>query len=107
MAKQILIGQNDYGIIFNVTLLDEDKQPIIIGEDRVKFYVVKPDGTKETVDDVAIIDNVKGLVEFELRPKHTDVVGNYSIYVEISSPTYEITTVFAVNYYVMSEHGGY
>ena len=40
MAKQILISQNDYGIVFNVTLLNEDKTPIVIGNDKVTFYVV-------------------------------------------------------------------
>lgn len=106
MAKQILISQNDYGIVFNVTLLNEDKTPIIIGNDKVTFYVVKPDNAKEVITDVTIIDNFKGIVEFELKTQHTKQVGNHSIYVELSNPTFEVTTVFAENYYVMEEHGG-
>lgn len=107
MAKQILISQHDYGIVFNVTILNEDKTPVVLGDDTIKVYVVKPDGTKEVVNIVDIIDSYNGIIEFELRPKHTDIVGNYSIYVELGNPTYEVTTVFAQNYYVMAEHGGY
>lgn len=109
MAKQILISQNDYGIVFNVQLLNEDKTPIVIGNDKISFYVVPPLGSIEDklkVEDVNIIDNVKGVVEFELKPQHTANVGNHEIYCEISNPTFEITTVFAEMYYVMAEHGG-
>ena len=105
MAKQILISQYDYGVVFNVTLLNSDKTPLVLTNEEVKFYIVKPDGTKEVITDVDIIDE-NGVVEFELGRKHTDVVGNYSIYVELSNAAYEITTVFAQNYYVMAEHGG-
>ena len=107
MAKQILISQNDFGILFNVTILNEDKSPVVFESDTVNVYIVKPDGTKTMVEQVDIIDNAGGVIEFELKPNHTDITGNYSIYIEIGSPLYEITTVLAENYYVMPEHGGY
>lgn len=107
MAKQILVSQHDFGILFNITILNEDKTPVVFETDTVNVYIVKPDGTKVSVDYVDIIDNAGGVIEFELKQNHTDIVGNYSIYIEIGSPVYEVTTVLAENYYVMPEHGGY
>ena len=106
MAKQILISQGDYGILFNVTILDETNKPIIVGSDNIKFYVITPSGNKIEVNDVYIIDDNAGIVEFELDKEHTQEAGNHQIYVEISSPTFEVTSVLAENYYVIEEHGG-
>ena len=106
MAKQILISQGDYGILFNVTILDETNKPIIVGSDNIKFYVITPSGNKIEVNDVSIIDENTGIVEFELDKEHTQEAGNHQIYVEISSPTFEVTSVLAENYYIMEEHGG-
>lgn len=106
MAKQTIITQGDYGILFNVQILDSSKAPITIGTDKVKFYVVTPNKQKINVDDVSIIDESKGIVEFEINSEHTQTVGNHEVYVEISSPLFEITSNIGENYYVMAEHGG-
>lgn len=106
MAKQILISQGDYGILFSTTIIDETKTPIIVGTDNIRFYVVTPSNNKIEVNNINIIDDNAGLVEFELDTTHTQEVGNHGVYVEVSSPLFEVTSVLAVNYYVMAEHGG-
>lgn len=108
MAKQIIISQGDYGFCFNVKLVSEDNKPVPLGSDKVTFYVIKPSGAKELVDDdkITIVDNKSGEIEFIIDKKHTDEVGNYSCYIEISNSDFEVNTVNAINYYVINKHGG-
>lgn len=106
MAKQITISQGDYGIIFSTQIIDQTKKPIIVGTDNIRFYVVTPTRQSIPVDNVTIIDEENGLVEFEIQQEHTQSIGEHEVYVEISSPLFEVTSVVAATYTIEPEHGG-
>lgn len=102
----IILSQNDYGIEFEVTLLNNKKESLMLNNKEVIFYVVTPSSEKIEITNVNIVDDINGIVSIVLNQEHTKEEGNYSLYVRIVADNYTSTSTIPFNYYVMAETGG-
>ena len=106
MAKQLQISQNDHGIIFEVEIVDKEQKPINLELDSIKFWVTTPSRKDLPIENVEIIDELSGRVEFEIAREHTEEVGEHMVFVEFYSDSHEVTSVDAITYEVIRERRG-
>jgi hypothetical protein len=101
----IVITQNDYGYIIEVSVVDK-KTPVKLTSCSVVGTVVAPDGSKIPVDTITMKDDINGIVEFTLDPEHKEQVGVHKLYIEVSDGYSSISAKEPVIYYVQAENGG-
>jgi hypothetical protein len=106
MAKQIILTQNDFGILIRVTV-DFGDPTITLEGKTMNVEIVPPDGVKYTPSlQPQIIDTVNRVVDFLITEEDTLQVGLYSIYFYMTTETSKLTAQNPVTYYVKSEDGG-
>ena len=107
MAKLMNITQGDYGIVFNIQLLNDKKEYIhILDEDDVIAHIQFPDGTCIDIDPdcLTIIDRLKGLIRIVLSEEYTAEEGYYQVFVALKSDSYKINANSSIPYYVNAKH---
>lgn len=107
MSKQILITQGDYGIVLQVSLLNENKEPLeILDGDFITAHIQYPSGDciQFNSDYITITDKLKGIVRLSLEEEYTKEEGYYQIFIELKSDNYTINAKQSIGYYVNAKH---
>lgn len=107
MASLTKITQGDYGIVFNIQLLNDKKEYIhILDEDNVIAHIQFPDETCIDIDPdcLTVIDRANGLVRIVLSEEYTAEEGYYQIFIALKSDSYKINANSSIPYYVNAKH---
>ena len=100
--RHINIVQFDFGIVFRIQLLDNNKDKINLVNSNVKVLNKYPNSIFIPMTSIAILDSSKGTIEVTLKVADTTLLGDYFIYVGIDSPSFNINAVIPIAYTIKS-----
>jgi len=99
-VRHINIVQYDFGIVFKIQLLDNNKEKINLVNSNVKVLNKYPNGIFNPITNIAILDSSKGNIEVTLKVADTTLLGDYFIYVGIDSASFNINAITPITYTV-------
>lgn len=103
--KNIIVTQNDYGILITCSLFDEEGRKVNLQNRTVKLKFIYEDGTSS--DGFGIkIDELNGITGFVLSQKETGVSGLSKVYLTVVDSSNKITAQEEIYYFVREEFGG-
>jgi len=101
-VRNINIVQYDFGIVFRIQLLDNNKDKINLVNSNVKVLNKYPNGIFTPITNIAILDSSKGTIEVTLKVEDTTLLGDYFIYVGIDSASFNINAIIPIAYTIKS-----